>query len=301
MSFFSDGPFFDPFGDACPPYTPIERLRELRCRAKNLLRGRTTEQLKEASKAIDILIEDYFEREKEEWIRDQIDNGGSILRFLDFEDRTESGLRYFISACHDADICAEIDFPQEENTRELDALECSLFGFYLDDKSFPDAKAFEYLAVLALKQIARTIDSFSDGRGDDWPVALKADAPMILLRGIANDAIDIMETVCRAESLRDIHRAEKRAEQLLIDEMSNAIPKKAEALAKKKVSLAARKAAIARHKEHHDGKASALAEWDANGDSYSSLAAFARHRHKAYEVTERTLYEWVRGSCKPKA
>lgn len=58
-------------------------------------------------------------------------------------------------------------------------------------------------------------------------------------------------------------------------------------------SAAARKAAIASHKEMRENKSAALSEWDARGTAFSGMAAFARHRHKAYDVTERTLYRWV--------
>lgn len=65
-------------------------------------------------------------------------------------------------------------------------------------------------------------------------------------------------------------------------------------------SKAARARARLRHKDTEEQRPAALAEWDAHGSSYSSMAAFARHRHKAYEVTERTLYGWIRDHRKGK-
>lgn len=52
--------------------------------------------------------------------------------------------------------------------------------------------------------------------------------------------------------------------------------------------------AKARHAETNQQKTIALAEWDANGANFSSMTAFARIRHKAFGVTERTLYNWVK-------
>lgn len=52
--------------------------------------------------------------------------------------------------------------------------------------------------------------------------------------------------------------------------------------------------AKARHAETNRQKTIALTEWDANGANISSMAAFARSRHKDFGVTERTLYGWIR-------
>lgn len=55
-----------------------------------------------------------------------------------------------------------------------------------------------------------------------------------------------------------------------------------------------------RHAETTKMKELALAEWDAHGANVSSIAAFARARHKDFGVTERTLYEWIRDYRKTK-
>ncbi|HCA00440.1 MAG TPA: hypothetical protein DEO97_18835 [Pseudomonas sp.] len=70
--------------------------------------------------------------------------------------------------------------------------------------------------------------------------------------------------------------------------------------AKEAVSALGRRSASAAHKATNELKGRALSEWDQSGHTYSGMAAFARHRHKAYEVTERTLYGWVREHRKAK-
>tara|TARA_R110000868_G_scaffold6539_1_gene36874 strand:+ start:1791 stop:2531 length:741 start_codon:yes stop_codon:yes gene_type:complete len=55
-----------------------------------------------------------------------------------------------------------------------------------------------------------------------------------------------------------------------------------------------RDAAAVTHKKNREQKAAALNEWDKHGAKVSSMAAFARARHKDFGVTERTLYTWVR-------
>lgn len=52
--------------------------------------------------------------------------------------------------------------------------------------------------------------------------------------------------------------------------------------------------AKARHAPTNQRKVEALAEWESNGANVSSMAAFARCRHKDFGVTERTLYGWIR-------
>lgn len=67
------------------------------------------------------------------------------------------------------------------------------------------------------------------------------------------------------------------------------------------VSALGRRSAKARHAPTNQQKAAALAAWDAHGANVSSMAAFARTRHKEFGVTERTLYEWVRDHRKTNA
>lgn len=59
-------------------------------------------------------------------------------------------------------------------------------------------------------------------------------------------------------------------------------------------SKVARNRAKLRHSGTEKERLAALAEWEAHGSNVSSMAAFARSRHKDFGVTERTLYGWVR-------
>lgn len=285
---------FDPFTDNVP-HTNMDRLRSFSGRAKYLVRNRSAKQLRDASRTIEMLMQDYFYSEKERWIRDKVDNGGHIWGYLHHEDRDERGLRELIDESHGSygPSGHELDYARAENTRPLDALESILYGADLDDEDFPNAKPYEYLAVLALEQIGDAVRSYMY---DDYPPSLREDAPMIRMGGIANNMVDIVEIVCAAESMLAIERAEL-ALRARIDKI---LPKQAEDIAKKKVSLAAKKAASARHAPTNQQKATALDEWDANGANVSSMAAFARTRHKGFGVTERTLYDWIRDRRKEK-
>ncbi|SFU11510.1 hypothetical protein [Pseudomonas marincola] len=299
MSFFTN-PLFDSFVSHGLHY-PIRRLSELQSRAKHLLHGRTDKEIENARSTIYWLLEDYFNDEKEYWIRSQLECGGHILGYLHEEERTESALRELITNNTNPDIEGVLDFPQEENTKEVDALEHILMNTDIDDADFPNANAYEYLAVLALDLINRAVEAVSDR---DFPDALKDDMPMVLLAGIGNDAVDITEVVCIAES----HKARQYAEIKHLAELAAGLVRheiqlgtEADVLAKKKVSMGARKAAGARHSEANTQKLNAQTEWDSVKGTYSSIAAFARYRHKAYAVTERTLYGWIIAHRKTKA
>lgn len=278
---------FDVFSDKVP-YTVHDRLEEFHGRAKYLLRGRTVAQMKEAGHTITWMTEEYFRWEKSSWIQQQVENGGHILGYLDYEDRTEAGLRLFIEHYSYRMSPSELYYPNEENTSPLAALEAVLEQFDLDDESLPGAKPFEYLAVLALQEIGYAVRSYKDDL--DLPEILREDVPMIRMSGISKAMPDIVEIVCRAEALRDMERREAD----LIRNFDNSLPARADELAKTKVSLAAKKAASIRHRSMNEKKEAALSDWEANKASYHSRADYVRINAKRLGIEkERTLYTWI--------
>ena len=279
---------FDAITDEVP-YLEIYRLRGLRERAKLMLNRRSEGEIRVASSTIEWLANEYFYTQQEAWIRRQIENGGAVLRHLRYEDRTEHGLRELVEE-HRSEIDRdELDFPSEENTEPLEALEDALKEFDLDDQDFPSAKVYEYVAVLALTLITQAVQTY---QGEDWPTVLWDKQPMSRMTVLANEAIDIMEIVCRAEQLQDKYETSRRV-KFLIQDNENRIPERVDELVRKRVSLAASLAANARHKETSQSKAVALECWEATGSNFSSRTAFARTKHKEYGVTERSLYGWI--------
>ncbi|NWB48242.1 hypothetical protein [Pseudomonas gingeri] len=288
MSFFKGGPSFKPYVDRVPP-TPLNRLRELQSRAKSLLRGRTVEQLQKGSETIAWLIEDYFFTARELWIHHQMEHGSFYLSRYPMEERTEGHLRTVIEQLP----ASELEFAHEGNTSQLDALERSFAGFDLDDELFPKAKDFEYVAILALEMIGYAITDYGEGRADDWPEEIREDAPMILMQGLANAAVDIMEAIASAEAMKERLIDAEKADLVLQHNLTNTIPQQAEALAKRKASLAASQAAHARHKDNREKKIAALKEWDQTGHEYQSRSDFARIIGNMRQIKFRTLYDWV--------
>ncbi len=279
---------FDAITDEVP-YLEIYRLRGLQARAKLMLDRRSEGEIRVASSTIECLVNEYFYTQQEAWIHRQVENGGTVLRHLSYEDRTEHGLRELVEERRSEIDPNELDFPSEENTEPLEALEGALEEFDLDEQDFPDAKFYEYVAVLALTLITRAVQVY---QGEDWPTVLWVGQPMSRMTVLANETVDIMEIVCRAEQLQDSLDVRKRIKSVLRDSEKR-IPERVEELVKQKVSLSASLAANARHKETSQSKFKALICWKSTGSNFSSRAAFARNKYKEFGVTERTLYAWV--------
>lgn len=283
---------FDAFTDKVPPL-PIKRLKELQRRAQSLVKGRKIEQQRAAVSTIRSLEQEYFYKEKEQWIQRQLDIGGSILRYLHPEDRTEYGLRDMEKYRPHQISSSEFDFPNETNTSALEALENSLELFVLDEQELPDALAFEYVAILALSLISQAVQSFRDN-STKWSESLHDGRALIHLEALANSVVDITEVVCRAEELKNHHYGDRRLKRLLAEKEEKLLPAMAEKMTKQSMSLSAAKAARARHeKEHGSNRTEALACWDLDGRNFSSKSAFARIKCRDYSVTERTLLKWI--------
>lgn len=282
---------FNAFFDLAPAEVgpcPVLRLQH---RAKRLLSSRSADWMEETQAANEWLIEEFFVVERDEWIRRQVEDGGSILRFLDFNDRTERGLCELIDAYgHLSDIAGELEYPTAGDTSELEALEGSFWHYDLDD-----GEAYEHVAVLALSQMSTLVNAWAKLNplgtlpAEDWPY--------MRMRGIAIGGMEIMETLCRAEAIRELFNREHQIK----DDMKSVVPKRAEELVKKKISLAASRAASERHRPMNEKKQSVLAEWDATRDEYNSRADFARIVGDLRGIKERTLYEWIAVHEKTKA
>lgn len=97
------------------------------------------------------------------------------------------------------------------------------------------------------------------------------------------------------------HEVETAFELIMVNISSAKLYRETVEAARAAVSSVGRRSAGERHKATNSQKVKALGEWDETGHTYSGMAAFARHRHKSFEVTERTLYSWVRDHRKAKS
>jgi hypothetical protein len=269
---------FDPFVDRAPSF-PIRRITELLRRARHLIKDRPLDQLRSAVDTIAWIEQEFFYRDKEQWIQRQLEIGGHILGYLHPDERNEATLRDLAEYRPHTIGASEFDFASEENTGQLEALENGMELFDLDDMDLPGAAPYEYVAVLGIVLIGQAIRYYLDD-SIDWPGALQDDQHIIRLESLSNSVVDIVEVVCRAEELKNQHMAARRYSRLLRDS--------------EKISIAATRAAQARHEKAHGAdKIRALAHWDAQGDRFSGKTIFARLHCREYNVTEATLIRWI--------
>jgi hypothetical protein len=282
---------FDPFVDRAPSF-PIRRITELLRRARHLIKDRPLDQLRSAVDTIAWIEQEFFYRDKEQWIQRQLEIGGHILGYLHPDERNEATLRDLAEYRPHTIGASEFDFASEENTGQLEALENGMELFDLDDMDLPGAAPYEYVAVLGIVLIGQAIRYYLDD-SIDWPGALQDDQHIIRLESLSNSVVDIVEVVCRAEELKNQHMAARRYSRLLRDSEKN-LPSMAEQITKQKISIAATRAAQARHEKAHGAdKIRALAHWDAQGDRFSGKTIFARLHCREYNVTEATLIRWI--------
>ncbi|UGV31695.1 hypothetical protein LO767_04130 [Halopseudomonas aestusnigri] len=100
----------------------------------------------------------------------------------------------------------------------------------------------------------------------------------LLHDGLTDDALYVMEDIALLRSV---------TERIFVTRLS-------EMRQQRHKSENARDLARLRHEETNSQRAQAIKDWDANGTNVSSMAAFARARHRDFGVTERTLYTWIR-------
>ncbi|WP_434775600.1 hypothetical protein [Pseudomonas oryzihabitans] len=287
-----------------PRFTPISRLDEIYRRALAHIHERADEEIDEIVECIDLILDDYFYIIRERWINDTLENGRSFLRHLSPEDRTYHGLSYFIDGSLSCDLRLEVGFPRKEDLNDLEALLAAYETLNLDDY-FSGIELVELLAALALRNIKRSEQFFFEEL--DVPETLKEDVSDIKLHALSATAIDAMEIVQTIQTITWQDRTDEalnflRNSQRQLAEANIRLQGEVVKLQEKQETLRsehARNAAVARHKETNSVKEKIIAHWRENQASYSSRAAYARHHHRSYSVTERTLYKWI-SECLPK-
>lgn len=271
----------DPLEGRVPSY-PFSLLPTIVARARRLLAGRTREQIFSATRSIDWLIDEHFRRELETAVEEAIGQGGPDLDQMSNEDRSQAAIQRIarrISMAADSSAS-----PESAGMMGVDALRARIGSYTLDDDDFPNGQEFEYFAVLALREAARTVGSLSRASREKRDEARVAGFPSgfteltLLLAG--EGAIEAMAALCEAERLHAIN--------MTIDEM-------AKVRARKQISLTASKAAILRHAEHSAMKAQVFEWCDVHMGEYRSMNAAAEAiAGKLVPVTGRTVYGWIR-------
>ncbi len=154
MGFFRQFDVFDPLNGSVPQY-PFSSLPSIVQRARELLEGRTREEVVSAAHTIDFFLEEYFSGKKDDYVRRVLETGGRELGYLPDEARNEAGVRELLDNWPPEADDPPPDIPTSENTSEVDALKNCIGIYELDDDAdFPKSREYEYFAVLALWLVA---------------------------------------------------------------------------------------------------------------------------------------------------
>ena len=312
MSYWNQFDNFDPLTGQVS-YWPFPQNSGIVWRARNLLRKRTSEQIRHLASFSAQIVDEYFSQAKEDEI-EKLKSEGEWSYF----DSDEDGNHLQINE----ERLNERDFPTAENTTEIDALtECidgwsDVFG---DGSENPEA--FEYFATMALWNVAHAIDRVTYSYDYKSKTYTKKDRKKLesydYTRAAAS-AIEAMEAICRAESLRDIERREKRfTEQIQAAEKhtSAKVLKANEAKwkslqeqeAKQKTDHAKKMAELSKA-NRNKSMAATLAHWDQDTSLQKLSIAKAGIKLSAWLATQdlyffepRTVSQWISAHKKVKA
>ncbi len=209
MGYWKQFDSFDPLTGEVP-YWPFSILTTIAWRARYLLKGRNSQQIRIIVNAASNAIDDFFEQAKEDEIARLVREGDILYLNIDKNGKVQ-GL--------DSDREHELDFATSENTRDFEALDNSVGNCsQIFDDDDDDPAVYEYFAAMALLKVADSIyrikynfdfKTRKDVRRDKQELG----ATDIALAG--ESAIEAMEFVCHATRLRDESRSESRFQQRL--------------------------------------------------------------------------------------
>lgn len=281
-----------------PSFAPIGRLHELQDKALSYLGGRSNAEIDEIIAGIDKMLQEYFLAAKRDWIVDALQNNREILNYLDDGKRTFSGLSDFLRSEIPDDAQTFIDFPEPTFTRSLVAFEDALQKLNRND-FFDSVSEPELFAALALKELAEGVRWYQAAADvEDLDLDSSVDIKSFSLVSSAIDATEIVSRIDTVvwhnrfgEAMGFLRQSQRQLAEANID-LQKEVFRLQEQQENFKSELA-RKAANARHVEHRSARLEAVADWEKNGHSYSSVAAYARHNCKRFGVLERTLAMWI--------
>lgn len=312
MGYWNQFDNFDPLTGQVS-YWPFSQSSGIVWRARNLLRGRNSDQVRHLASFSGQIVSEYFSQAKSDEI-ERLKSEGAWEYF----DTDEDGNIFDVNE----DRLSERDFPTPDNTSEIDALtECiggwdNVFG----DGS-PNPEPFEYFATMALGKIADSIDRVTYTYDFKTKTYAKKDRKKLESHDYtiaAGNVVEAMEAICHAESLRDIERLERRFEEQLktTEKHTSAKVLKAneakwkalqEQEAKQKTDHAKKMAELSKA-NRNKSMAAALAHWDQDASMQKLSIAKAGIKLSAWLATQdlyffepRTVSQWISAHKKTKS
>jgi hypothetical protein len=189
-------------------YYPYSEANDIAWRARNLLRGRTKEDISELSYHADHIVEWYYDHEKEA-LKDQIIADGRVdLLVFDNYGQFES-LR--------DEASDHYDIRDRDSVSELEALQEGMESWF-DPTTIdvPDPKEYELFASRALERLdeyVRKTKFTLDIKAMKFVEREKSEFSTSDLKSMASTIMDALDSVCYAERLREISKVEERYEK----------------------------------------------------------------------------------------
>lgn len=316
MSFYNQFEQFDP-KDGQVPWHPFSMLPHIASRARSILRTRSRQEITFAAQMIDEVIDQFFESEEQQFIDEQLQNNGWACKYIDEQAPDgHSGLRELIRSGL-PDTANEDDyfqFPNKENTTELEALKTCIDSYDFEDENFKDGQPMELFAVLALwyvgdclKWVQRKpepVGALTQLAESEKGLRRMFSDPAINLSLAGKDALMAMEAVCYAEQLRSLARQDERMVKLHTElrQHRHQVDVLAEQKAAQHRSDAAKKAAMKSHEEHAQIREYTIKYFEENESEFKSAEAAATAiAGKVVNVSHRTVADWIRAHKKQRS
>lgn len=312
MSFHKQFDYFDPLKGTVPHW-PFYEAGPIATRARSLLYGRKSNEIRQLAEDASFLIEAFFDQEREDAIQMLKDRE----RF-DLLDMDEDGhVRGFSD-----DAGSEFDIATPENTDEVEALREAIGSGFDSATEVQNVKPYEYFAALALWLVGdfvKAMDFVFDASQGKLVKRTSRDHDAAEVARMGSDLIYAMEAVCYGEGLRDSQRSQDRYEERIKklqtkhEEVSEKdreqvrleVKKQIEEEAKARRVQQAKENNRRRHQENNDVKKLVLDAWEKDPSKFASAEKAADHFYELLEVkgtprSHRTVVDWIRARAKEK-
>ena len=315
MGFWRQFDEFDPLKGDIPYNYRFSAMSDIAWRARRLLRGRTSKQVRNLAQDASMVVEEFFESAKREEI-ERLEREGDT-DFCDSQVDEFGGVSFRFRS----DLEDELEIPTADNTSELEAFKES-YGSWIDPSAdeVPDAKDHDYYAAMALWFIADAIEAlhyrwdFSDG----WMKARRVPREQTALEAsemanVGGQLIKAMETVCYAEQVFETDQLKQRfdaqiqrirethvAEQERVIEQVRA---EFEAEERQRRSEQARALSRKRHRKGDEAKQRVIEHWQADPSAHASAERAGIFyadwlETLGHQFQPRTVVNWIRTHAK---
>lgn len=305
--------FFDPIKGRVSGL-PTSQAPDIALRARQLLRGRTAQEVEDLALLADSFIEQYFEAIK----NDEIKRLESIEDSKFCEQILEDGKivqHRFLYEMED-----ELEILTRDNISDIESLKEAITRFDIISSSEVDnIQEFEYFAAMGLWHIADAIRYQQFKYDFQIRKKVKRNSEEITrseLSIIADNLLKAMEAVCYGEHLRQVNRLidfyKKRADSLKaqifnqenLDNIRKEIQIEMEKEAAHQRSENGRKLNKLSQKKRHKAHAAVVSDWEKNRTSFSSAEKASHYYfewlsgngHQQFEP--RTIANWIRDHAK---